>query len=144
MKIKVYNPVNGSLVADGPSGISFGNVKAGQHGSMPVLIKPFSTVESNFLEMKLFLQNNGGLNQSAFGHFTSDQFVSGVDNTTYLSDHFTLATGVTGIGFTGVSGLPINLVGGQPVDYVWLDVQIGAYEVGSTSTINYRFVFDYN
>lgn len=144
MKIKVYNPSNGNLIADGPSGISFGVVRAGYHGSLPVLIKPFKTTENNFTEMKLFLQNNGGLNSSKFGHFTSDGFIPGVDYTNYLSDHFSLATGVTGLGFSGVSGLDISIVNGEPTDYIWLDLEAGSFENGATSTINYRFVFDYN
>ena len=144
MKIKVYNPTNGNLISDGPSGISFGNVKAGLHGNLPVLVKPFKTTENNFLEMKLFLQNNGGLNASSFGYFVSDQFLSGVNYTNYLSDHFSLATGVTGIAYTGVGGVGIAISGGQPADYIWLDIAIGSYESGATSSINYRFVFDYN
>lgn len=144
MKIKVYNPSNGNLVSDGPSGISFGNVRAGYHNDTPVLIKPYKTVENNFLEMKLFLQNNGGLNSTKFGYFTSDAFSSGINYANYLSDHFTLASDVSGLGYTGVSGVPISLEGGQPVDYVWLDLEPGSYEVGSSTSINYRFVFDYN
>ena len=144
MKIKVYNPTNGNLISDGPTGLSFGNVKAGQHSNIPVLIKPYKTTENNFLEMKMFLQNNGGLNSSSFGYFVSDQFVTGVDYTTYLTGHFSLASGVTGLGYTGVTGVGIALSGGQPADFVWLDIAIGAYESGATSSINYRFVFDYN
>jgi hypothetical protein len=93
--------------------------------------------------MKLFLQNNGGLNSAQFGHFSSDQFVTGVNHTNFLSDHFQLATGVTGMGFSGVSGLDIGISGGVPSSFVWLDIQPGLFDVGATSTINYRFVFDY-
>jgi len=144
MKIGVYNPQNGNLVADSVTGINFGNIKRGQHGDSAVLLKPAKTTETNFTEMKMFLQNNGGLNLSEFGHFTSDSFVTRVDHNNYLSDHFTLATGVADIGFTGVSGLDIDIVDGTPVDFVWLDVEVGSTEVGATSTINYRFVFEYN
>lgn len=144
MKIKVYNPSNGNLVSDGPPGISFGNTRAGHHCDTPVLLKPFKTTENNFLEMKLFLQNNGGMNGTQFGYFTSDQFSSGINYTNVLTGHFSLATGVTGLAFTGVSGVPISLVGGQPADFIWLDLNPSAYEIGATSTINYRFVFDYN
>jgi len=144
MKIGVYNPQNGNLVADSVTGISFGNIRRGQHGDSSVLLKPAITTENNFTEMKLFLQNNGGLSASQFGHFASDTFFSGVSNDNYLSDHFILATGVSGVEYTGVSGLDINIVNGIPTDFVWLDVEVGASEVGATSTINYRFVFEYN
>lgn len=144
MKIKVFNPVNGHLVADNPPGISFGQVRSGKHCSSPVLIKPSKTVENNFLEMKLFLQNNGGLNDTNFGYFLSDNFSSGIDHSNMLSNHFSLASGVSDILYSAVSGPSIRLSGGQPSDYIWLDIQPGQYETGSTSTINYRFVFDYN
>jgi hypothetical protein len=51
-----------------------------------------------------------------------------------ISDHFTLISDATGPG--GVSVVPN--------DYVWVDVEIGATETGSTSVVNYRFVFEYN
>lgn len=143
MKVNAFNPSNGTLLAEGISGIAFGNVKAGQHCDTPAVIKVEKTTENEFSAMKMFLQSNGGLNYSKFGYFISGEFVTGVDYTYMTGTLFDLATGVTGMDFTGVTGLDINIVSGQPADYVWLDIQPGQYEVGSTSSINYRFVFDY-
>lgn len=143
MKVSAYNPQNGTLIADAISGISFGNVRQGQH-STPVLIRPGRTVETNFTEMKLFLQNDGGLSASQFGYYVSDEFLTGIDYTNHLTGALTLATGVTGTGYTGVTGVSIGIVGGNPVDYVWLDAEVGVSETGATSTINYRFVFEFN
>jgi hypothetical protein len=143
MKIDLYNPTNGSRLAEDVRGINFGTVVAGQHSLLPVLIKPEKTVEDSFSAMKLFLQSNGGLNHSNFGHYKSDSFVSGIDHSNHLTGHFLLATGVTGTTYTGVSGVDISIASGVPQDYVWLDVQTGGSEIGSTSAINFRFVFDY-
>jgi len=144
MKIDLYNPTNGSLLAESVSGLNFGSVVAGQHCTLPILVKPEKTVEESFSSMKLFLQSNGGLNNSHFGHFKSDSFVTGINHTNHLTGHFLLATGiVSGTAYTGVSGLDISLSEGNPQDYVWLDIQTGTSEIGSTSSINFRFVFDY-
>jgi hypothetical protein len=143
MKVNAYNPANGTLLAEGVQGLYFGNVRAGRHCDTPILIKPIKTTESSFSDMKLFLQSNGGLAASQFGYFASGEFATGVDYTTCLTGHFDLATGVTGTAFAEVPGLDIAIVSGQPADFVWLDMQPGASEIGSTSSINYRFVFDY-
>jgi hypothetical protein len=148
MKVSFYNPANGALVAEAATGFTFGAVRRGSHCDSPILIRPAKTVENNILEMKMFLQANGGLDHSHFGHFTSDGFVTGVDYTNILSDHFTLATGVTGwpvSGASGVSGLDIVCASGQPQGYVWLDLEVGENEVAvGRKSMNYRFCYDYN
>lgn len=133
MKIKIFNPTTGDEIADNPSGFSFGNVVAGQHSDIPVLIKPELTDETGVDTMKVYLENDGGLANTEFGYFVSDNFTSGIDHSNYLSDHF-----VTG------SGVDIAIDGGEPTDYVWLDINPDETESGSVSDLNYRFVFEYN
>jgi hypothetical protein len=40
-------------------------------------------------------------------------------------------------------GIPIGVDGEGRGQYVWLDVQTGSIDTGSTSSINYRFIFEY-
>lgn len=142
MKINAYSPRTGTLISEGVTGITFGNVKQGLHCVVPIVIKPIKTSENEFTQMKVFLQNNGGFNSSNFGYFLSSTFVTGVAaGSSYLSDNFVLEANPSA---TGVNGVELDLVSGIPADYVWLDVQVGALETGSSSTINYRFSFDFN
>ena len=143
MKIKAYSPRTGNLLAEDISGIYYGNIRQGEHCALPVLLQPVKTDEDTFSEMKVFLQNNGGYGYSEFGYLISDQFMSGVVSYTsgtsslvYISDHFLLDSSPV---FSDTQGVSLN-----DGDYTWLDVQVGELETGSTSNINYRFVFDYS
>jgi len=148
MKIRAYSPRTGNLLQDDITGINYGNIQKGKHGALPVVVRPLITTEDTFDEIKLFLQNNGGYNQSQFGYFLSDQFVANVRSYTsdttisdgvFITDHFTLNPLAT-----GVDGISVSVDGNGNGDYIWLDVQVGALETGSTTNINYRFTFEYN
>lgn len=140
MEIRAYSPQTGNLLSESITGINFGNIRQGQHCFTPVLIQPVKTAEDEFDDMILYLQNNGGYNQSQFGYRVASDLMTGVQSYTIgatgpvISDHFTLVSDATGPGGVSVT----------PDDYVWLDVQVGATETGSTSSVNYRFVFEYN
>lgn len=140
MKIKAYSPQTGNLLSESISGINYGNIQQGKHCSIPVLIQPVKTDEDAFDDLILYLQNNGGYNQSQFGYRVASDLITGVHSyvpgTTgqVISDHFILASDAT-----GPNGVDVT-----PGNYVWLDVQVGNTETGSTSNINYRFVFEYN
>ena len=137
MRIRAYSPQTGNLLSDDISGINFGNIRQGEHCASPVLIQPVKTEEDLFDDLLLYLQNNAGYNQSQFGYRVASGLVTGVRSYTsgmtglVISDHFTLISDGSGPG-----GIPVT-----PGDYVWLDVQVGATEVGSTDSVNYRFVF---
>jgi hypothetical protein len=145
MKIRAYSPHTGNLLAEDITGLNFGNVRQGVHGAMPVLIRPICDVET-LTALTLYLQNDGGFSQSRYGYYTYSEFVPGVHS--YTSDD-SAAPAITDH-FLEVSDPPQDS-GGVPIgidlegrgDYVWLDVQSGAAETGSTSSINYRFIFEY-
>lgn len=144
MKIGTYNPTTGQKIADNIKGINFGNVRKGKHCPIPVLIRPEIT-EEDVIGLELYLQNNGGFNKTNFGYFTFSNFVPVksyepplISGYFYISDHFTLVQDPPSI--TG--GVPIN-INNNYGDYIWLDVQPDIDESGSTSTINYRFIFEY-
>lgn len=140
MRIRAINPQTGGTLSESITGVNFGNIRQGEHCSSPVVIQPVSTSEDQFDEMALYLQNNGGYDLSQFGYRVSSTFTSNVRSYiagvtgVVISDHFTLVSNATGAGGVDV----------EPNDFVWLDVQVGATETGSTSNVNYRFTFEYN
>jgi hypothetical protein len=149
MKIGAYSPKTGQSLADDITGINFGNVQKGCHSVLPVLIRP-EKEDEDISGLELYLQNAGGFDFTEYGYFTHSGFVpvksydSSVPIETgyyYISDHFTEnpspIEGATG-------GVDIDIHGDGYGDYVWLDVQPGLMETGGTSTINYRFIFEYS
>jgi hypothetical protein len=140
MQVRAYDPQTGNLISEDITGINYGNIRQGEHCISPVLIQPVNTSEDLFTSMLLYLQNNGGYDQSQFGYLVASDLYTGVQSDTsdatgvVISDHFTMVSDATGPG--GVSMVPC--------DYIWLDVQVGTTEVGSTTNVNYRFVFEYN
>jgi hypothetical protein len=146
MKIRAYSPQTGNLLAEDITGINFGNVRQGMHGVMPVLIRPYADVES-LSGLALFLQNAGGFSQTKYGYYTNSQFVAGVHSYTAtdssepaISDHLTETSDPSQFS----DGVPLGVNAKGYGDYVWLDVEAGAAETGSTSSINYRFLFEYS
>lgn len=145
MKIRAYSPRTGNLLADDTSGLNFGSVRQGQHGALPVLIRPVCDTET-LASLTLYLQNNGGFLQSKYGYYVNQNFVPGVHSWTSddsavpaISNHFTEVSDPP----DSTYGVSIGLDAEGQGDYVWLDVQSGSSETGSTSSINYRFVFEY-
>jgi hypothetical protein len=149
MKIGAYSPKTGQSLADDITGINFGNVQKGHHCVLPVLIRP--EIEDEVVSgLELYLQNNGGFDLTYYGYFTCSGFVpvksydSSIPVETgyyYISDHFTENIDPSE-GSTG--GVDIDIYGDGYGDYVWLDVNPGLMETGGTSTINYRFIFEYS
>jgi hypothetical protein len=144
MKIGAYSPRTGSLLAEDITGINFGNVHKGRHGVLPVLIRPEIEAEQ-ISGLELYLQNNGGFNQTDYGYFTHSSFVlaeswdaytSGDTGVYFISDHF--------VGTDPTGGTFLNVYGSGYADYVWLDVNPSLIETGGTSSINYRFIFEYS
>lgn len=140
MRIRAINPQTGSTLSESITGVNFGNIRQGEHCASPVVVQPITTSEDEFDDMVLYLQNNGGYNQSQFGYRVSSTFTSDVRSYSVgvtgpvISDHFTLVSDASGSG-----GVNIELS-----DFIWLDVQVGATETGSTSNVNYRFTFEYS
>jgi hypothetical protein len=148
MKIGAYNPRTGELLSESITGLNFGNVQKGQHSVLPVLIRPEIDDES-IVGLEMYLQNNGGFEQTEFGFFTHSDFVlvesynpgsTGTPGYYSMSDHFVEVSNPPDI--TG--GVPLNVHGGNFTDYVWLDVNPSAIETGGSTTINYRFIFEYS
>ena len=148
MKIGAYNPRTGELLSEDISGINFGNVQKGHHSVLPVMIRP-EVEDESIVGLELYLQNNGGFDETEFGYFTHSDFVlvesyvtgsTGTPGYYYISDHFVEVPSPPDI--TG--GVPLSVYSGIYSDYVWLDVNPSSIETGGTTTINYRFIFEYS
>lgn len=148
MKIGAYNPRTGELLSEDISGINFGNVQKGHHSVLPVMIRP-EVEDESIVGLELYLQNNGGFDETEFGYFTHSDFVlvesydpavTGTPGYYYISDHFVEVPSPPDI--TG--GVPLSVYSGTYSDYVWLDVNPSSIETGGTTTINYRFIFEYS
>lgn len=139
MKVRQYTISNGVALVDSITGIDFGSMNPGAHCANAVAIKPIKTSETNFLTMKLFLQNKGGFNNSSFGYLKYSSFINNISaGSSFLSDHFTLNAipSLTGAG-------AVTLTAATP-EFVWLDVQAGASENGFTHAARYQFQYDFN
>ena len=140
MQIQAFDPQTGNLLSPSITGVNFGNIVQGDYCMSPVLIQPVMTSEDLFTSMVLYLQNNGGYNQTHFGYLTNSALILGVHSNTpgatgtIISNTFTLVSNAT-----GPYGVPIT-----NSDYIWLDVKVGASEIGSTNNLNYRFLFEYS
>jgi hypothetical protein len=149
MKIGAYSPRTGNLLAEDITGINFGNVHKGKHCVLPVLIRP-QREEEDITGLELYLQNNGGFNSTDYGYLTSSDFamVESYDSTTsgdtgiyFITDNFVQNTNP----YDGATGsVHLDMHNDGYADYVWLDVGPGINETGGTSSINYRFIFEYS
>lgn len=150
MKIRAYSPRTATdssvIIAEDITGINFGLVRQGQHGSLPVLIRPVEEAGENISGLEFYLQNNGGFSNSEFGVLTSSTYINNVisyvvgSTGAVISDHLSVVSDPPSV--TG--GVPINLNANREGDFVWLDVQAGSAETGRTTAVNYRFTFEYS
>lgn len=149
MKIGAYSPRTGNLLQDDITGIGFGNVRQGEHCALPILIRPLKE-EEEISGLELYLQNDGGFSQTEYGYFVYSDFVQvrSYDSASYtgdtayylISDHFTVVPNPPDTS----DGVSLHLYPDNYSDYIWLDVNPGLTETGGTSSINYRFIFEYS
>lgn len=147
MKIGAYSPRTGNLLDDDITGINFGNVEQGEHCVVPILIRP-EKEDEDITGLEMYLQNNGGFDDTEYGYFRNESFVPvhsydpAVTGATgfAISDHFTEVTSPP----QPTGGVPVNVYPDGYGDYIWLDVNPSLLETGGTSTINYRFIFEYS
>lgn len=148
MKIGAYSPRTGNLLDDDITGINFGNVRKGRHCVTPVLIRP-EKEDEDISGLELYLQNNGGFDETQYGYYTNENFIPGVhsydpavtgDTGVVISDHFVEVPNPP----QPTGDVPVNLYPNGYGDYIWLDVNPSLLETGGTSSINYRFIFEYS
>jgi hypothetical protein len=144
LKISSYNPVDMTLLSADATGIDFGEVIIGQHNTEAVAIKPVAD-GITFTALALFLESANGVDHSQFGKYKSSTAVLGITpGSDYLSDSFIPITGISDASLIGVySDFGIVYDNTTP-EYSWLDVEAGSAETAiGSSTVNFRFVFEY-
>ena len=137
MNIQQYDPATLQLISSNVTGVDFGIAYQGNPSDEIVLIKPVKTIENNFLQLELFLQNDGGLTQSQYRYLLQDQ-VTGIPARSDLTGEF-LQTDFPS--FSGDGSASFN---SMTPEYAWLDVKAGDSEINSSSNVEFSFVFEYN
>jgi len=148
MKIGAYSPRTGNLLAEDITGLNFDNVRQGEHSVLPVLIRP-NLEDEDITGLEMYLQNDGGFEFTEYGYFVYPEFVqvvsydpetTGETGVFFISDHFVEVPEPPEV--TGGVSIDVDELGFG--EYIWLDVNPGLTETGGTSTINYRFIFEYS
>lgn len=146
MYISSYDPTTMTQSSLDVTGVDFGACIKGNHAANVVVIQPAIPTETAFTKLALFLENNGGLNYTAFGKFKSSTPITGITpGSNYLSDYFVQVTGISDPSQIDInSGIGLVFNAAAP-EYAWLDAQVGLSDTAfSTTNVNFRFVFEYS
>lgn len=143
MKISRYNPVNMNLISGDISGIDFGSIRLGTFCNQTVVIKPVAEEGENLTSIGMYLEDRGNLNHTRFGVYTSHTATPGITPGNALLNRFLQeAPGVSD--YNQYTGYRITLDPNNP-EYTWLDAKPGMNETTfGASSLNFRFVFEYN
>lgn len=137
LTVNTYDSATSALTQEGATGLSFGNVAAGNHATTVNVIKPIPDELITLSAVNLYLEDKGMFTKSNFGYFKSSSFISGISaGSDYLSDHFTEMPDVSTVTTGG-----LELTAGDP-EFVWLDLDVQEAKYGNGS-INYRFVYEF-
>jgi hypothetical protein len=142
MKISQYNPVTMALMSDDITGINFGNIVLGRACQNTVVIKPVA--ESEILTLLgMYLEDKANLDHTRFGVYKSNTPTVGIiPGDSRLNTFLIEAPGVSD--YTQFSDYRVSYNALDP-EYTWLDARVGLNETTfGDSTINLRFVFEYN
>jgi hypothetical protein len=145
LKIANFNPAGMTPLLDDVTGIDFGDTIRGQHSTNVVAIRP-AAHGITLTALALFLENTSGVDHSEFGRFKSSTPITGIEpGSDYLSDYFIPITGISDasqIGEYSDYGIVFNAT---TPEYAWLDAEAGTSEtMMGDSTVNFRFVFEYD
>ena len=142
MRISRYNPVNMSLISGDITRIDFGSIRLGTFCNQTVVIKPVAESE-NLTSIGLYMEDRGNLNHTRFGVYKSHTATQGIaPGDARLNSFFNEAPGVSD--YNQYTGYRITLDPNDP-EYTWLDAKPGMNETTfGASTLNFRFVFEYN
>lgn len=131
-----------SLISDNCTGVDFGAAKFGNFCANAIAIKPVAETEI-FTAISLFLEDRSNLDHTRFGLFKSATPINGiVPGDSRLNTYLLESPGVSDL--IMFSDNQVALTASSP-EYIWLDVKVGNTEdTFGDSTVNYRFVFEYN
>lgn len=142
MKIARYNPTTMALMSDDITGINFGNVILGRFCPNAMVIKPVAEAEELTL-LGLYLEDRAGLDHTRFGLYKSQTAFTGIGpGDARLNTFLVESPGVSDYNQFSDNRVSYNV---EDPEYTWLDAKAGLTEtVFGDSTINFRFVFEYN
>lgn len=129
------------LLVEGISSISFGTVGLGNL-SGPIILKPVITSENIIYTLQLLWNNEGELdpNKTVFQYAVTE----GNEVPESYTDFILFPSKTAVVQDSGIGYATINIEEGKPTSYVWIRSSVGSDEtIGSTSDLNFRFVFDY-
>lgn len=142
MRIARYNPTTMAEISGDITSIDFGNVILGRFCTSTMVIKPVAETEELTL-LGLYLEDRAGLDHTRFGLYKSQTAYTGIGpGDARLNTYLTECPGVSDYSQFSGSRVSYNIV--DP-EYTWLDAKAGLTEtVFGDSTVNFRFVFEYN
>jgi hypothetical protein len=142
MKISRYNPITMALISDDVTGVDFGNMTLGNFCTSTVVIKPVAETEDLTL-LGLYLEDRGGLDHTRFGLYKSHTGTAGIlPGDSRLNTYLMEAAGVSD--YSQFSDYRVSYDVANP-EFTWLDAKAGTNEtVFGASSLNFRFVFEYN
>lgn len=138
-RVEAYDPITMGLLSSDITELDFGDITRGNYCSQAIVIKPI--LSGTITQLFMFLEDNGGYNNSEFGYFVDSEEFTGIQpGGSQLSDHFVPDPGVSDL-TTSDYGAELDPTG---IDFVWLDAYISTADSVGLGSLNYRFVFEYN
>lgn len=142
MKISRYNPATLALISEDITGLDFGSMTLGNFCPNVLLIKPVAEDEV-LTQLGLYLEDRAGLDHTRFGLYKSATGATGITpGDSRLNTYLLESLGVSD--YTQFSDNRVSYDVGDP-EFTWLDAKAGLNETTlGGSTVNFRFVFEYN
>ncbi len=136
----------GAAITTDLSNLDFGEIPAGLHNNFVQTVRPKLDTENTVNDVFFFLEAKGGFSSSNFGFDKTAAFdsskASDVGGAAFMSTHLTVVANAQAS--DSASGEAITVAGNNiDMDHVYLDMDVDTLQTGSTTTINYRLVFDF-
>jgi len=143
MRIDRYNTADMSLAATGITNFTYANTVRGSF-SNPVSVRPVKTTETSISQLFFFLEDNAGMNGSVFRALKSSVPTPGIDQgSAQITGYLSPLTGTSDFtNYSIISGDGLTLNGSNP-EYIWMDINVGLNETTGSTSINYRFVYEF-
>jgi hypothetical protein len=139
MYLESYDFVSGDDLGRAQA-LDFGDVLQGRHCQRSLLLRAFPDTETSILDATVYLENKGGWSGAEFGCYVNPSFQPGISpGSDFLSSHLAEVQDAT---YGTPNGRSIEMSDSSS-GYVWLDVDLPTTQVGATSSVNFRFAYNY-
>lgn len=137
MVFEIYDYIYGKVI-DQVETLNFGGIIQRQHCVKPVVLRLINT-ENILSNIKIYLENKGGWEDTDFGYYKSQTFVPSIESgSNFLSNHFIEVPNATASSPNGVS---LNWYTNVS-DYLWIDAQVTELANG-VDKANFRIFYDF-